>query len=438
MISDLNEALYGLPSVRKFMGQLVNALIGRKSILVLLPPQIELDRFQRRLGGELWQASIFYRELSLVNMASSADPGKAHDPLDMLNRFFDPAWPAGVQRTLADFLERVELPEVIILRDLDSLALQDRSAWLEFQSAWAEASHIRSNTGERLTALCIPSQPGTLVGQVPPNELFLEVYWWWGFPSALEIHLLCRGESQVPSWGLADRWREKLLPSLAPGDPAVLEALWEVVGNSPEAVFDALLAFPFQFSWDAQAQTAWQNYQAEPATNLGALYGSPPPRRLYRLWSQGAVYATQEYGVELHPALLARLDRRDAIRHRLWRGQSDLLLPMIDSLRIDICEDLTDKMGPEWPWRWDQPQSKEEMAAVQEDPLAAQWGYLVTLLRWNNRFRSHRHWLPTAETAHYLRNELAHYRPVGLSSMEKLVQEYQRGVASNHRAPRYR
>lgn len=50
------------------------------------------------------------------------------------------------------------------------------------------------------------------------------------------------------------------------------------------------------------------------------------------------------------------------IDHRLWRGQAALLLPFLDSIRLDLCAELTSLHGRDWPIRWKRP------IAVDQEP----------------------------------------------------------------------
>lgn len=97
---------------------------------------------------------------------------------------------------------------------------------------------------------------------------------------------------------------------------------------------------------------------------------------LRTLWAHGALSWTLEFGLELHTAAMAVLGRDEEVKHRLWRGQAELLLPLIDHMRLMVCTDLAHSYGKNWPMRYGLPTSEEEKAAVQASPLACQWGYL--------------------------------------------------------------
>jgi hypothetical protein len=158
---------------------------------------------------------------------------------------------------------------------------------------------------------------------------------------------------------------------------------------------------------------------------LGRL--AAPPVQLHSLWAKGALCWTPEYGLELHPSALVLLEKVEAIRHRLWRGQASLLLPIIDTIRIVVCEYLTQRYRKDWPLCWHTPESPEETSALRENALACQWGYLEWLLGNCEHFARERdRLLPLARRMKHMRNELAHYRRVTLSDFEGIRGEVNR------------
>jgi len=107
----------------------------------------------------------------------------------------------------------------------------------------------------------------------------------------------------------------------------------------------------------------------------------------------------------------------------LWRGQTELVLPLVDGLRLEICSRLTQRLGVEWPWRWEIPDYEDELFAVKDNPKATQLGYLSWLIRKNQNFRNFRQWSILVFTAHQIRNEIAHYRIITIKDFERLLQE---------------
>ena len=151
-----------------------------------------------------------------------------------------------------------------------------------------------------------------------------------------------------------------------------------------------------------------------------------PPQDLYRFWAHGALNWSPEYGTETSAALLAVLGRMGEIQHRLWRGQTELLLPVIDSTRLILCTHLTRKYGANWPTRWRLPLDQEEIEAVQNNPLSSQLGHLKSLLKYH--IPKERRWVPLIDLLHSMRNRLAHYYPVTYPEFDDLCREIEQNL----------
>ncbi|HWQ14177.1 MAG TPA: hypothetical protein VNL77_15370 [Roseiflexaceae bacterium] len=185
--------------------------------------------------------------------------------------------------------------------------------------------------------------------------------------------------------------------------------------------------------WEATGVTGTpeattQNELASPPQPEGLQLRTQPPLSRLELWAHGIVGATPEYGIELHVAALAALGRTEEIRHRLWRAQARTLLPLIDHVRLQICEELTRTYGPDWPIRWRAPLSDEEEQAVRISPLACQWGHLEWLVKNCADLRAANRWRSLVSLCRWIRNEIAHYRPVGFGDFESLRREVERAM----------
>ena len=416
MRTDLIKAYFSLPSVREFVWSLVDGLAERRSMVVLLPKNVDVNFVKQAVWGELWAREFSMREISLCESPQML-------PLDNLIAVFQPDWsPPDIPRTLANFMEITDLPDIIGLWGIDSCTNENCLKWLNLIRDWSTNCHQRANDGKLPTAFCLLAYAENLLGSIPENDLFLEVRWWWGFPSTLENSLLCRqgsGSSRKP----IDQWREKILPSLTGGDLQLIDHLWDKMNYSFDSLINSLENFPLEASWTNDDNLQWYSYLSANGDRRSHDVGLPPQRKILSLWARGLIYSTVEFGPEIHPAILARLKNLDDIKHRIWRGQTELVLPLLDSLRLEICSRLTQRLGMEWPWRWEIPQTDDELAAVKENPKATQWGYLSWLIRKNQNFRNFRQWSNLVFTAHQIRNEIAHYRTITIKDFERLLQE---------------
>lgn len=413
------EALDRLPSVTQLVRRWAGDLSQRVSLLVLLPDGLDPADAWPMLRRALSERGISAAEVRLSELAPGPPSAALGAGLGWLGD--DGATPA-TPDALMDAGARGA--EVIWLDGVDALNQTDLGRWLGLLPRWAEVSQRRANRGAPVTALCLLAPACALPDGPPPGDLYLGVRHWWGLPSLLELRLLCRYREDRPPGEAAARWREAVLPALAVGDPALVDELWEDAAADVNLLEQRLLAYAHRRDWTAERLRQW---------GADRLNASPMPRQLAAgepwiaardLWAQGAATWTPEGGLELHSAALAALGRRARIRHRVWRGQVDLILPMIDDVRVSLCTQLTEAYGPEWPVMWGPPQLDAEREAVLHDPFACQLGHLRYVLGATPTRDPQSQAL--AETMLSLRNELAHYRPVGFYQFHQLLALVQR------------
>lgn len=420
-----------IPSVQHFLELLSEDLANRRSILTLVPDGVDPTEIWSALQAELWRRDFWLTEVSLPDLAGNGGPVMA------LSECLGITWPSSeTPRTVANLMKVGNLPEIVQLEGLHELGDDARKEWLAFLAQWAEASQGSFDAGRVPTALCVVAPAQAAASQIPDSNVHLAVHWWWGFPSGLELRLLCRLTDESDNSDTLARWREYLLPALAGSDLSFAQYLWNDLHLGIEDLIQRFSSFAKDRGWTAETLTAWGVDEFVNTRGYGpGRQRSSPPTQLRTLWTHGTLNWTAEYGLELHTAALAALGRDDEVRHRLWRGQAELLLPLIDHLRLTVCDHLTHSYGYDWPVRWHQPASSVEEAEVRESPLACGWGYLAWLLRKCTQLRSEQRWLPLASRAHWIRNELAHYRPVSFQDFEGLWREIQR--ASGHGGPNW-
>jgi hypothetical protein len=415
-------ALSQIPSVGHFLELLSNDLANRRSTLVLLPSGIEPTEVWSVLQTELWRRDFWHSEVSLPEL------GESDGPVVALSEILGTQWPSSdTPRTLANLMKADNLPEIVELDGLHELPDGARNQWLSFLTQWAQASQSSFDAGRVPAALCVIAPAQAVLPQVPESSVYLAVHWWWGFPSVLELRLLCRLNNGNDHPDTLARWREYLLPALVGSDLSFAKDLWNDLDLGVEEVAERLCFLAAERGWTTEALTAWgaEEFAVTKGYGLGHSRSSPPAQ-FRNLWASGALIWTAEFGLELHTAALAALGRYEEVGHRLWRGQAELLLPLVDHLRLTICDHLTRSHGYDWPVRWHQPTSSVEEAEVRNSPLACGWGYLEWLLRKCPQLRSEQRLLPLTSRAHWIRNELAHYRPVTFRDFEGLWREIQR------------
>ena len=151
-----------------------------------------------------------------------------------------------------------------------------------------------------------------------------------------------------------------------------------------------------------------------------------PPPALWRGWASGRIIFTPEYGAEHHPATLASVGRLIDVEYRLWRGQSECLLPILNRIRINVCDHLTATFGHDWPTNPYAPKETYELEAVTNNPRGAGFGYIEHLLSVVPKFKERRELLPIVSRSRVIRNEIAHYRAVSFGEFSELWKEADR------------
>jgi hypothetical protein len=412
-----------LPSVQSFAKRVLKDITQQRSVVVFLPATISPDWIWTLLEGELGRLAFSWESIDVVKLAIADGPAGA------VGWTLSASWPAmSTSRDVAALLVSENLPDVIVLDGIERADQPTRLAWVRFVDQWAQVSQNLPTRSTRYPVLCVLVQSASSETASLKSNVLLGMHWWWGFPSTLEVRLLCRLASDGIAGNDAQaRWREHLLSTLVGGDVGLLESLWNADASDFEQIKSLARIYAEDRGWTRDRLLTWGVPDGTGSTSLSVgRISEQPASQHHAMWAQGVLQATPEHGVELHPAVLVVLDQQSELQHRLWRGQAELLLPVIDSIRLAICSHLTRRYGQDWPVRWHQPDHADENAAVRETPLACGWGYLEWLVRNCRSFEKERRWLDLIVPAVKVRNALAHYRVVTCDQYEQVQKQYQR------------
>ncbi|MEW8979272.1 MAG: hypothetical protein AB2385_12775 [Symbiobacterium sp.] len=308
-------------------------------------------------------------------------------------------------------------PDVLILCDLEQLPEQEQARWLDFMVQWSHAAGAMGASKALLvpvaSKLCRPVSP----------EVRLRVRRFWRWASQLELQTLAR-EQAGPD--LDSRvWNEYVYASVAAGDPLLLDWLLDKPDLDGEELWEHLVAYGEMRGWTSRAlmdRRAAQLCDLPHAARLREY--ADVPADFEPLWQVGALTHTVEYGLELQSAAAAMLGRRDVIEHRVWRGQVQALMPVLDALRQSLCHYLTRYHGPGWVNLAD-PQNSYEISGTPDQPLS-EFNHMSRVLR-SPALRIPQHMEVSAmvqELRHY-RNCLAHYTPISRSDVARLFRVVQ-------------
>lgn len=414
MTGRLSEHLFQLPTAKAFIERLVSDLSDGRSLLVLLPIGIDPTEVWSLVRKPLENESFDFRTIYLSDLPQDQSPVLA------IANTLNVGWPdTDTPRTLINLMYATGLPDIVWLQELSLLPESRQRVWLEFLSDWDEATQSVIDRGGSLKQLMVIDSASNLTQDPPANSTNLFVHWWWGLPSILEMRLLCRLASSEDEMSPNVQWREHTIPNMAANDIPLADFLWDKTHLSQEELITDLRSFAEARGWDTETLKEWGPLDSIQASGHNVHNTSIfPSRELRKLWAEGALSNSREYGVELSSATLAALGEREAIRHRMWRGQVELLSPILDQLRIQICGTLADKYGDDWAARWRCPTRPAD--TTDSNPLSEEWGDIVHLLSNIHQFRGETQHREQAKAAHKIRNRLYHYQLISFHQFENL------------------
>jgi hypothetical protein len=399
MEPDLNKAIRQLPSVATFAERIAEDLEDNRSVIALLPEGVDREWVLPLVQSRLFSSGIRYRECPPVAICDRKDcASQIAAALGIVGDNGLPPWSA------RSFMKINGLPSVVILTADSGLGAHETGELLGFVTEWAMLVHQEANLGRRLPAFLVIVSGRQIPIEIPDTDLYLSVRFWWGIPSLTETRVLtmrCLTDGML--------WEEYALSSIASGDLVLLARLLDSRRNG-KTLGEALAAHGKNAGWSledlAQAKSLLCSELNGRRCNSGA-----PPKILIHPWATGMIGYTPERGLAMSAAALAMIGAEDETNHRLWTGQAELLLPLIDSFRLRLCDYLTEKFGKSWPTNWIAP-NDEELSAVKTNPRACQWGHISAIFGASEKLKRMDRLHDAVKHLRYVRNELAHFRPI--------------------------
>ncbi|NOK17821.1 hypothetical protein [Corallococcus carmarthensis] len=406
----LDEAVAQLPSFRHFADAVARDALGGRHALLLTGGAV--DESYLRSGVE---AALLRNQGPSLRPVFLSDCDVGEPPVSFLARVTglseDQLHPKLKSEATGDDFQPVY--EVFLLEGLERLPPARAEPWLEFFRLTAKyggsASHVF------VLPLC--RLPRALAGMTSDTRLAL--YWWWRRLSVLDMRLVCRLGEQSPANSPETVWREAVLPHLVVGDLSLATQLWDTVLQSEAVLMSALREHGRQRGLEAVSLREAIRRRGRPGRDLGQ--EGPLPATWLPLWEMAAAQCSVEHGPELTVLALAILEDVSGLRSRMWRGQAELLLPLLARLRMAICQILTDKHGRGWPLRYGKAwMDEEQQRLAAEDPLSTEFGPLELILKraevGGQRYQA------IAQALRLMRNLLAHNMAVSFGDFKDLWQ----------------
>mgnify|MGYP000979039565 CR=1 FL=1 len=377
MYSQPSLSIWDLPRSQLVVRRIVEDTKKGICFWILFPPWIDINGFQLLLLDQFERDAL---SVVLLDLSSSDDP----TPMAVLrNSFTD----LSKHQYLEQMVDNSTLPDAILLSHLEECSIEQQKSWAKAMQRWAEA--CRSSGSNHTIILISPATISKSI-ELPPKDIRLTYHLWAGIPSILETRLLCR--TSLDTLDAESNWREYLLASIAGTDMKLAEFLWESIIDNIEEVKKHLITYAEMQGWTAakirQELNAWRPKLSNQIDNLN------PKDKSFSLVGDGITLLSPEYGEEIHSAALALLGKHDEIRHRLWRAQVSLILPIIDEIRIRIFTATKIKNDFDSDF----------------DSDALEWGSLSNRLKELPDVNLDKNqWMQTVSYAWIIRNKLAHY-----------------------------
>lgn len=414
-MSQLSHALSQMPSAKVGLDQLLDDLRQGRSVLGLLPQGIGTEVLQSVLWNELESYDLRIDEISIDEYETLDPVSSVFRSLGLANDSEEPT-PFGVEYLLSQV---GVLPEVLFIDGFNNVGKDSRLAWLRFIVRWAELCKAKNSSSFSdptiPSAICLLTNGKFVPYPLPRTDLFLNIHVWWNIPTVLELRLLCRLASDQFT-GLSSYWMESIIPELSGSNLRLADFLWNRKTDTHIDLVSSLSCYAEEQNWELSEikEISRQDFSRLTTDNQDFWWSSPD---LYRAWAHELVYWTPEYGFEISSAVLAMLDRREDLDHRIWRGQVGRLLPELDKTRLILCEHLNRSYGHDWPYKWYEPETERELMDLKNNPFSCQWGHLTFLLH-RRELYSKREFKRLAHCSSNIRNKLAHYKPIELAEYE--------------------
>lgn len=422
---ELHRLAMRLPRPRRRSEEMLEALFEGRTVIWTYPRTLNAEAVIRWIADACANGGLSVQEVT-VKPKDDNPPASLHRIL-YGTEGADGDVPLTSDEIIAGLAARA--PDVLILRDLAHLPEITASEWARFVSNWISYMKSLSADDDDPRALFIPTPDLDFPGLVEEEPTLLRRSY-WGWIGDAEMRLLARELSHSRSISVPDRrWVETSFVGVVGSDVELLQWLVDGIhdGLSVAGIVQLLISYGQFRGWDEVLEqvrdtTDWANGHwpdwAESPT--GAVMGPPAPGRL--LWSRGLLHKDQYEGTCLHSAAVAMQGNRPLIEHRIWRGQTRTLFPVLDAVRLELCQFLSTRY-PRWKsyvYTGSGP-TGSNAAVLRGDTKIDEYPAIVAFLDGlQQRYRALRRLFEAAQTLRDCRNDLAHYNPLAKKQFDLL------------------
>lgn len=414
MFSDFPEQCMTLGSGRRFIQVAADRICTPSSYVLVHPEKVSVAPVLELIIEELDSRHRQVCEIDVTNIDASKLP-KSFCTASNLSLDGSDA------RSIDKMQDQLKNVDVIYLCGFDQVERADKKRWIKFINQWSIKVKQRIDQGAHSTIFVAAMQLEPAMIESLTVDTTMHIAWWWGIPSLLELQLVFRGDVDTGAKAIETQWKEHLAVALSSGDLRFLEVIWPSLTGSIADLVSLMKDYANDRRWTINSITQSFNgglnwYSRGLPTSVWSddieSLSLEPPNHVKVAWADGLLFFSPEHGCELHAAAASVLDDKLALA-RLWRAQLGLLSPQLDVARSVMCQELTSKLGKDWPVRYDKPKDERELAEVREDPLCCQLGYLSYLLEKHGEYQSvNPAFRILSQRASDLRNDLSHLRPI--------------------------
>lgn len=395
--------IWHLPGPQRFVEEIGRAIEANQHVVVALPSTVTAQDVCLRVAE--WLRRFKYGILTRVDVDTSQTP-EANLGLALGTTRY---------RTLEKLLRYEEAPSRVIALCVGQLDPERSRQWLDFIRRLADASHHVDWAPYQLL----------LVGGVDwvdtPCDTHLSMCVWWGVCSPLDVDIML-GESLPADFSqraVHALWIRSLCRGLVPDDPNLVPHVADGMPRTIAEIRSLLAGFG-----EREGRVA---HRAPASTygELGFLDVRCPPfpkdADSRRAWSVGALNWVPGLGRETH--VLSVLSDESEIFRRVWRGQLDVLFPLVERVRQWLLDRLSSRWGCDW--------SRvlvDDLCVVERDAADFEIGPLARYLSRANR-RGVRSLATVARRWRDVRNALAHGDMVQFDLLSSAIES----IRSAHR-----
>lgn len=429
--TDLHQIAATLPRPRRRAEEMLNALLDGRSVIWTFPKTMEPSSVIRWLMDQCAEDGYTLREIRIPSADADPETVLANAILGV-NGAADAA--GGSDHSLLRLLF-CRAPDVIVLCGIETLSPVAARSWARFLSRWSTQVRRRSTDDFISKAFLVPTSDLTFAEAVQ-EEPFVLQRTYWGWIGDIEMRVLARELAHLRSVRGTERlWLETSLVGVAGSDVDVLQWLTDRMATSDSAagIIANLAEYGRSRGWDKLLEKEPELLQQAVIgsglwSNPDDRYTQDPPVAGRRLWLEGLLDKDRYEGICLHSAAAALRGDTHLVEHRIWRGQARTLLPVLDAVRLEVCEYLSDRHAAWRTYEFSPTRPADDEASLPRAGKAA-WNGAAKLDEYpaivafvdglRKKYGKYRPLYNAVKKLRDSRNQLAHYNPLNRSQFDR-------------------